>query len=100
PRVQRDAAVVHRAEMRERTEREPDLRDLRQHAAVRRRRPAVRAFEPAYAEARTEERGGVRPDRVHVLVDPDLLLGRLIGVLRTSPEAACSLVQPRDDGAG
>ena len=83
----------------ERAEREPDLRDLREHAAERDRVEAVGPLDPPDPQAGARERGDVRPDGVHVLVDPQRLFRLLLGILRAAQDAARPLVQPRHDGA-
>src|SRR4051812_39126406 len=92
-RIDRDGAVPARRQVSERPEVVADLRNARDLRAQATRRPSIRTLDAADRHARTREREDVRPHRVHVLVDPELLLSCLIRIVRASADALRPLVQ-------
>src|SRR4051794_33023382 len=89
--IDRSAGIGGSREVDEGAGGEADLGDAREEAAPGNGRPALGALDAADAQARAAERRGIGPDRVDVLVDPELLLTGLVGVVRVPEDAANAL---------
>src|SRR5438477_5600030 len=99
PREQAEAGVRVGVQRPERRRQLAEAQEPAGDSAPRELHRAFRVLEPDGNEPRARERPDVRPERVHVLVDAELLLALLLRVRAADVGRLRPFVQRRDDAA-